>query len=173
MLRTKLPVATTLAVVATLGLTAGCGSDGGGGSAEGDSKGGAAVGRALAKLPMKPSEKPTPEPTDEPTDEPTGAPTGNPLVSEDVKMGNCGWDSSNMPYAEVKISNSSSTKQDYTIFVGFVDKDDEVVTTGMSSDASVAGNGSKTVTVKGLEADAAKKAKTCKITLATKTDALD
>lgn len=171
MLRTKLPVATTLAVVATLGLTAGCGSDGGG-SAEGDTKGGTAVGKALAQLPVKPSEEPTPVPTEDPTDEPTDEPTGNPLVSEDVKMGNCGWDSSNMPYAEVKINNSSSTKQDYTIFVGFVDKDDAVVTTGMSSDASVDGNGSKTVKVKGLEADSAKKAKTCKITLATKTESL-
>ncbi|MFF8811062.1 hypothetical protein [Streptomyces pactum] len=159
-------------MVATLGLTAGCGSDGGG-SAEGDSKGGTTVGKALAQLPVEPSEEPTPTPTEDPTDEPTDEPTGNPLVTPDVKMGNCGWDSSNYPYAEVKIENSSSTKQDYNIFVGFTDKDDEVVTTGMSSGTSVEGNGRKTVKVKGLVADSAKKAKTCKISLATKRDALD
>ncbi|KUJ68745.1 hypothetical protein ACZ90_17900 [Streptomyces albus subsp. albus] len=168
MVRKKLPLATTAAIAAALAFTAGCGSDGG--SSADDGKSGAAIGKAMAELPVKPSEPPTPTqtPTDTPTDTPTG---GNPLVTPDVRMGNCGWDSSNMPYAQVKITNSSPTKQDYTIFVGFMDKDDEVVTSGMSSEASVAANGSKTVKVKGFKADAGRKAKTCKVTLATKAPA--
>ncbi|MFC0599046.1 hypothetical protein [Streptomyces palmae] len=165
MARKKLPLATTAAITAVLALTAGCGSDGG--SSADDGKSGAAIGKAMAELPVKPTAPPTtPPPTDEPSDEPTG---GNPLVTPDVRMGDCGWDSGNMPYAQVKIKNSSSTKQDYSIWVAFTDKDDEIVTSGISTGSIlVDGKGSKTVTIKGLKADAGKKAKTCKITLANK-----
>ncbi|WFB06944.1 hypothetical protein LRS74_07700 [Streptomyces sp. LX-29] len=162
-----MPLATSAVVVATLALTAGCGS--GGGSSSEDGKSGAAIGKGMAKLPVKPSPSPTPTPTPTPTDDPSDDPTGGTgLVTPDAKMGPCGWDSSSMPYADVKITNSSSTTQYYSIFVGFTDKDDKVVTSGIASDAAVPGNGKKTVKVKGFSADSTKKAKTCRITLATK-----
>ncbi|WP_431041701.1 hypothetical protein ACQUSR_07110 [Streptomyces sp. P1-3] len=167
MLRKKLPLATSVVVVATLALVSGCGSQDGGGSSSGDSKSGTAVGQAMAKLPVKPTE-PTPEPTEtEEPDEPDDPSYG--LITPDVKMGNCGWDASSKPYADVKVTNSSSTTQYYSIMVGFTGKDnDDVITTGIESGAEVAGNGKKTVRVHGLIADSGKKAKTCRISLATK-----
>ncbi|MDT0543292.1 MULTISPECIES: hypothetical protein [Streptomyces] len=167
MVRKQFPFASTLVVVATLASISACGSSGGGGSSAGDAKGGAAIGKGMAELPVEPTESPTPteDPTEDPTDTPTG---GGGLVSPDIKMGNCGWGSTGIPYANVKITNSDSTTSYYTLMVGFVDSKGEVVTTAFESDAEVAGNASKTVKVVALEADSSKKATKCRVSLGTK-----
>ncbi|MEU8826551.1 hypothetical protein [Streptomyces sp. NPDC048636] len=157
---------TSVVVAATLALTAGCGSDGGG-SPAGDTKGGAAIGKGMAQLPVEPTEEPTEEPTTPP---PTG---GSSLVTSDAKMGTCGWGSDGKPYANIKISNSSSTTAYYTLLVGFVDDAGKVVTTGSKSDAAVSGDSDKTIKVIALEADSAKKAKKCRLSLGTKSDSAD
>ncbi|QLH24661.1 hypothetical protein [Streptomyces sp. Rer75] len=170
--RKQLPLATSVVVAATLALSAGCGTDGGGSPAE-DTKGGAAIGKGMARLPVEPTEEPTEEPTDDPatdrTDDPSDTPTGGSgLISADAKMGTCGWSTDGKPYANVKISNSSSSTAYYFLLVGFVDSSGEVVTTGTESDASVAGNSDKTIKVSGLQADSSKKAKKCRLSMATK-----
>ncbi len=171
--RKQLPLTTSVVVAATLALTAGCGSDGGGSSA-GDTKGGAAIGKGMAQLPVEPTEEPTEDPTDDPYDDPTDSPTGGSgLVTSDAKMGTCGWGSDGKPYANIKISNSSSTTAYYTLLVGFVDDAGKVVTTGTKSDASVAGDSDKTIKVVAFEADSAKKAKKCRLSLGTKSDTAD
>jgi ABC-type oligopeptide transport system substrate-binding subunit len=164
--RKQFPFATALVVVATLASISACGSEGGGSSA-GDTKGGAALGKGMAELPVEPTESPSPteDPTDDPTDTPTG---GGGLVTSDAKMGTCGWGSNGIPYANVKITNSDSTTSYYSLLVGFVDSNEDVVTTGMESDAAVAGNSSKTIKVLGLKADSSKKAKKCRLSLGTK-----
>ncbi|WP_039937280.1 hypothetical protein [Streptomyces himastatinicus] len=164
MSRKQLPLATSVVVAATLALSAGCGTDRGGSPAE-DTKGGAAIGKGMARLPVEPTEEPTEDPTDDPTDPPTG---GSGLISADAKMGTCGWSTDGKPYANVKISNSSSSTAYYFLLVGFVDSSEEVVTTGTESDASVAGNSDKTIKVSGLQADSSKKAKKCRLSMATK-----
>ncbi|MFI0820625.1 hypothetical protein ACH4TX_31455 [Streptomyces sp. NPDC021098] len=166
MSRKQLPLATSVVVAATLALSAGCGADRGG-SPAGDAKGGAAIGKGMARLPVEPTEEPTEEPTDDPSDEPTG---GSGLISADAKMGTCGWSPDGKPYANVKISNSSSSTAYYFLLVGFVDSSDEVVTTGTESDASVAGNSDKTIKVSALQADSSKKAKKCRLSMATKSN---
>ncbi|WKX73066.1 hypothetical protein [Streptomyces sp. XD-27] len=150
-------------MVATLTLASGCGSKDGGGSSSGDSKSGTAVGQAMAKLPVQPT-TPAPEPTE--TEEPDDPING--LISPDVTMGNCGWDASSKPYADVKIANSSSTTQYYTLLVGFYDANSSVVATGAASYAEVAGDAKKTVRVTGTKADSSKKAKRCQVTFASK-----
>ncbi|WP_063736999.1 hypothetical protein [Streptomyces sp. RTd22] len=168
MSRKQLPFATSVVVAATLALSAGCGTDRGGSPAE-DTKGGAAIGKGMARLPVEPTEAPTEEPTEDPTDDPTDPPTGGSgLISADAKMGTCGWSTDGKPYANVKISNSSSSTAYYFLLVGFVDSSEEVVTTGTESDASVAGNSDKTIKVSGLQADSSKKAKKCRLSMATK-----
>jgi ABC-type oligopeptide transport system substrate-binding subunit len=164
--RKQFPFATALVVVATLASISACGSEGGGSSA-GDTKGGAALGKGMAELPVEPTESPSPteDPTDDPTDTPTG---GGGLVTSDAKMGTCGWGSNGIPYANVRITNSDSTTSYYSLLVGFVDSNEDVVTTGMESDAAVAGNSSKTIKVLGLKADSSKKAKKCRLSLGTK-----
>ncbi|MET7937155.1 hypothetical protein [Streptomyces sp. NPDC005322] len=157
-------------MTATLALASGCGSDSGGSSA-GDGKGGSAIGKGMARLPVEPTEEPTEEPTDDPYDDPSDSPTGGSgLVSADAKMGTCGWSSSGMPYANVEISNSSSSTAYYSLLVGFVDSSGEVVTTGIESDAEVAGGADKTIKVAGLKADSSHTAKKCRLSLATKSD---
>ncbi|MET7761099.1 PT domain-containing protein [Streptomyces sp. NPDC005393] len=161
-------------MTATLVLISGCGSDRGGSSA-GGGKGGAVIGKGMAQLPVEPTEEPTEEPTGEPAndpyDDPSDTPTGGSgLVSPDAKMGTCGWSSDGKPYANVEISNSSSTTAYYSLLVGFVDSSEEVVTTGIESDASVAGGADKTIKVHGLKADSSKTAKKCRLSLATKSD---
>ncbi|MES4903252.1 MULTISPECIES: hypothetical protein [unclassified Streptomyces] len=171
MVRKQFPFATALVVVATLASISACGSEGGGSSA-GDTKGGAALGKGMAELPVEPTESPSPtdDPTDYPTDDPTDTPTGgSALVSPDIKGITCGWGSDNIPYANVKITNSDSTTSYYSLLVGFVGADDKAVTTGVESDAAVAGDTTKTVKVVGLLADSSKKAKKCRISLGTKT----
>ncbi|WP_055549621.1 hypothetical protein [Streptomyces sp. NBRC 110028] len=170
MSRKQLPLATSVVVAATLAFSAGCGSDRGG-SPAGDAKGGAAIGKGMARLPVEPTQEPTEEPTEDPTDDPSDEPTGGSgLISADAKMGTCGWSPDGKPYANVKISNSSSSTAYYFLLVGFVDSSDEVVTTGTESDASVAGNSDKTIKVSGLQADSSKKAKKCRLSMATKSD---
>ena len=170
MSRKQLPFATSVVVAATLALSAGCGTDRGG-SPAGDTKGGSAIGKGMARLPVEPTEEPNEEPTEDPTDTPSDGPTGGSgLISADAKMGTCGWSSDGKPYANVKISNSSSSTAYYFLLVGFVDSSDEVVTTGTESDASVAGNSDKTVKVSALQADSSKKAKKCRLSMATKSD---
>ncbi|QKV92069.1 hypothetical protein HUT19_10205 [Streptomyces sp. NA02950] len=173
MSRKQLPLTTSVVVAATLALTAGCGSDGGGSSA-GDTKGGAAIGKGMAQLPVEPTEEPTEDPTDDPYDDPTDSPTGgSALVTSDAKMGTCGWGSDGKPYANIKISNSSSTTAYYTLLVGFVDDAGKVVTTGTKSDAPVPGDSDKTIKVTAFEADSSKKAKKCRLSLGTKSDSAD
>lgn len=170
MVRKQFPFATALVVVATLASISACGSEGGGSSA-GDAKGGAALGKGMAELPVEPTESPSPteDPTDYPTDDPTDTPTGGAgLVTSDAKMGTCGWGSDGIPYANVKITNSDSTTSYYSLLVGFVDSNEDVVTTGIESDAAVSGNSSKTIKVVGLKADSSKKAKKCRLSLGTK-----
>ncbi|MGY0057654.1 hypothetical protein ACWY4P_14000 [Streptomyces sp. LZ34] len=170
MVRKQFPFATALVVVATLASISACGSEGGG-SSSGDTKGGAALGKGMAQLPVEPTESPSPteDPTDYPTDDPTDTPTGGGgLVTSDAKMGTCGWGSDGIPYANVKITNPDSTTSYYSLLVGFVDSNEDVVTTGIESDASVAGKSSKTIKVVGLKADSSKKAKKCRLSLGTK-----
>lgn len=164
--RKQLPLTTSVVVAATLALSAGCGADRGGSPAE-DAKGAAAIGKGMARLPVEPTEEPTEDPTDAPSDEPSG---GSGLISADAKMGTCGWSPDGKPYANVKISNSSSSTAYYFLLVGFVDSSDEVVTTGSEADASVAGNSDKTIKVSALQADSSKKAKKCRLSMATKSD---
>ncbi|MDW6059296.1 hypothetical protein SAZ11_16330 [Streptomyces sp. FXJ1.4098] len=170
MVRKQFPFATALVVVATLASISACGSEGGGSSA-GDAKGGAALGKGMAELPVEPTESPSPteDPTDYPTDDPTDTPTGgSALVTADAKMGTCGWGSTGIPYANVKITNSDSTTSYYSLMVSFVDSNDDSVTSGFESKAPVAGNSTKTIKVLGLLADSSKKAKKCRLTLGTK-----
>ncbi|MGR3934015.1 hypothetical protein [Streptomyces sp. BRA346] len=166
--RKQLPFATSVVVAATLALSAGCGTDRGGSPAE-DTKGGAAIGKGMARLPVEPTEEPTDDPATDRTDDPSDPPTGGSgLISADAKMGTCGWSTDGKPYANVTISNSSSSTAYYFLLVGFVDSSEEVVTTGTESDASVAGNSDKTIKVSGLQADSSKKAKKCRLSMATK-----
>ncbi|CDR05885.1 PT domain-containing protein [Streptomyces iranensis] len=177
MSRKQLTLATSIVVTATLAATAGCGS-GRGGSSAGDSKGGAAIGKGMAQLPVEPTQAPTEEPTDDPTDDPYDEPSDSPtggsgLVTPDAKMGTCGWGSNGKPYANVKISNSGSGTAYYSLLVGFVDSSEKVVTTGVESDAPVAGGSEKTIKVSGLKADSSHTAKKCRLSLATKSDDAD
>ncbi|MGW5444135.1 hypothetical protein [Streptomyces asiaticus] len=174
MSRKQLTLATSIVVTATLAATAGCGS-GRGGSSAGDSKGGAAIGKGMAQLPVEPTQAPTEEPTDDPYDDPYDEPSDSPtggsgLVTPDAKMGTCGWGSDGKPYANVKISNSGSGTAYYSLLVGFVDSSEEVVTTGVESDAAVAGGSEKTIKVTGVKADSSHTAKKCRLSLATKSD---
>ncbi|MCO8309011.1 hypothetical protein NI939_41005, partial [Streptomyces sp. RKCA-744] len=73
-------------------------------------------------------------------------------------------------YANVKISNSGSDTAYYSLLVGFVDSSEGVVTTGVESDAPVAGGADKTIKVTGLKADSSHTAKKCRLSLATKSD---
>ncbi|MEK8172850.1 hypothetical protein NKH77_39050 [Streptomyces sp. M19] len=73
----------------------------------------------------------------------------------------------------MKITNPESSTYYYTLFVGFVDGDEKVITTGIESDAAVPGNGTKTVKVIGMEADSSQKAKKCRVSLATKSETAD
>ncbi|ASQ97483.1 hypothetical protein CGL27_34615 [Streptomyces sp. 11-1-2] len=175
--RKQLTLVTSIVVTATLAITTGCGS-GKGGSSAGDSKGGAAIGKGMAQLPVEPTQAPTEEPTDDPTDDPYDDPSDSPtggsgLITPDAKMGTCGWGSDGKPYANVKISNSGSSTAYYSLLVGFVDSSDKAVTTGVESDAAVAGGADKTIKVTGLKADSSHTAKKCRLSLATKSDSAD
>ncbi|AQW54008.1 hypothetical protein SHXM_07471 [Streptomyces hygroscopicus] len=171
--RKQLTLVTSIVVTATLAITTGCGS-GKGGSSAGDSKGGAAIGKGMAQLPVEPTQAPTEEPTDDPYDDPSDSPTGGSgLITPDAKMGTCGWGSDGKPYANVKISNSGSSTAYYSLLVGFVDSSDKAVTTGVESDAAVAGGADKTIKVTGLKADSSHTAKKCRLSLATKSDSAD
>ncbi|WP_240529274.1 hypothetical protein [Streptomyces antioxidans] len=170
MSRKQFTLATSIVVAATLAATAGCGSSRGGSSA-GDSKGGAAIGKGMAQLPVEPTQEPTEDPTDDPYDDPSDSPSGGSgLITPDAKMGTCGWGSNGKPYANVKISNSGSSKAYYSLLVGFVDSSDEVVTTGVESDTPVEGGSDKTIKVTGIKADSSHKAKKCRLSLATKSN---